>query len=225
MKNFYIIGLDCSESFATLCKMIEHSCKFDINWYQETCFSHYVNSSRVLYSCDEDDTSKFEEMLRKFNISFNRLDFLKQSYELYKFPLSEELKNNGNISKENKIFVIEENFPSIIEGPNGSQIFNEHTVERMDSIKIYVESKERCRHNIPHVHVDYNKMINVFSISLVNCVPIEGNYQGAKAKKAIEILKNNLEKARKIWNEKSDSHSKFDKDQNGNLLSTYHFEK
>lgn len=222
-KTFYLIDLDCSKSYKTFCQLVSYSRLNDIHWYQEGGFSHFLNCGHLLYSCEKQKNIEFEFMLRKFNVNFVRLDFLEDTYSnLY-------LQNNNQktecfiIPKDNQNLLVEEEFPQIVEGDNGSIVLNEHIIDYKDKIKIYIESKEQCSHSIPHAHIDYNNQRNVFSISLVDFRILAGNSKGAKGEKAIEILKKNIDKGRALWNEKSDSHSKFDIDQNNRLLNTYHF--
>ena len=222
-KQFYLIELDCSKSYKTFCELVSYSYLHDIHWYQESGFSRFLNSDRILYSCSKEKYLEFESMLKNFNVSFTRLDFLEETYLNCYLKRNCKASVGVEIPKENQNLIVEEEFPQIIEGDNGSIVLREHNIDYKDKIKIYVESKEHCRHNIPHAHVDYNNQRNVFSISLVDFKILAGDSSGAKGEKAIEILKKNIVKGRKIWNEKSDSHSKFDFDQNGNILNTYKF--
>ena len=222
-KKFYLIKLDCSESYKTFCELVKYSYSNNIHWYQESGFSRFLNCRHLLYSCEAEKHLKFEYMLNNFSIEFKRLDFLEKAYYDCYLRQNCKLPEGIVIPIENQILVVEEEFPQIIEGDNGTIILSEHKIDYKDKIKVYIESKEQCRHNIPHAHVDYNKLHNVFSISLVDFRILAGDSGGAKGEKAIEILKKNIDKGRKLWNEKSDSRSKFDVDQNNNILSTYHF--
>lgn len=222
-KKFYLIELDCSESYKTLCELVNYSRLHKIHWYQEKGFSHFLNCGRLLYSCEKEKYSEFELMLKNFNIRFMELDFLEEAYFNYYLKNDQKISKGIEIPAENQILVVEEEFPQIVEGGNGSVILNEHLIGYKDKIKVYIESKERCKHNIPHAHIDYNNQRNVFSISLVDFKILAGDDGGAKGEKAIEILKKNIDKGRRLWNEKSDSRSKFDISENGTILSTYHF--
>lgn len=222
-RNFYTIDLNCSKSYETLCNLVNYSCSHQINWYQETGFSYYLKQKKIIYSCDGSDMEKFEEMLEKHGVSFERLNEIKKDYQVYLSTFPQNSICGERIPDKNQEMVFEEEFPRIVEGSNGSQCLTEETITNKDKIRVYIESDEKCKHHIPHAHVDYNHEFNVFSISLIDFSILAGNGKGPKAKKAIELLKNNIDKAKKIWN-KCENHSKFDSNDKGELLNTYHFE-
>ena len=223
-KKFYKINLDCSKSYKTLYDLIERSRSEDIHWYQETGFSYFLKLGELYYSCDSNCCLKFERMLCDFNVKFEKKPDFGGRYQEYISTFPQNSNQAHDCSLENQVVVIEKRIQKIIEGSNGCQILTEESVANKDSIKIYVESNEVCSHHIPHVHVSYNHDFNVLSISLVGFNVLAGDGRGAKAKKAIDLLKDNIDKAREIWN-KCNNHSKFDVNENGKLLSTFHFEK
>lgn len=221
-KCFYSIDLDCSKSFKTLCDLICCSCENNIHWYQEIGFNHFIKSNTLIYSCNEGDTVEFEKMLNKYGVLFCRKDELKEKYQIYLSTFPSNSQCGEKIPDDNQKTVFEEEIPQIIEGSNGCQCFTEETITNKDKIKVYIESNEMCNHHIPHAHVDYNHDFNVFSISLVDFSILAGDGRGPKAKKASQLLKDNIEEAKRIWNS-CQNHSKFDIDETGKILDTYKF--
>lgn len=223
-KSFYSIELDCSEGYSTLCNLIKKSKRENIKWYQETGFSYFLELNKLFYSCNEDDSEKFEKMLKDFNIRFEHVTCIQEKYELYLSTIPQNSVQREQICEEDKAIVFEEEVQKIIEGPNGTRCLTEETISCKDKIRVYIESNEKCNHHIPHAHVDYNHDFNVFSISLIDFAILARDSHGVKGKKAVELLKNNIAKAKIIWNQ-CENHSKFDKGIGGELLNTYHFEK
>lgn len=222
-KNFYIVNLDYSKSYKPLCDLVNYSAINQIHWIIETSFSSYLKLDKILYSCNKEDTEKFEEMLKKYNVSFKKVSGKEKDYQDYLNTFSRGSTCGKKIPDNNQKLIFEEKVPQIIEGSNGRQYLTEGTIINKDKIRVYVESNEMCKHNIPHAHVDYNHDFNVFSISLVDFSILAGNSKGPKARKAIELLTNNIVKAKQIWNTCA-NHSKFDCNDKGDLLNTYHYE-
>ena len=107
---------------------------------------------------------------------------------------------------ENEIIVIAtKSFTHCEETKDGRLILNEGTIDRKDNIKIYVRSKEKSCHNIPHVHVWYNDYDNYCVISLINFELITpDNAKKRVVNNSIELIKENFDKCKIEWN-KSDA--------------------
>lgn len=124
MKSFYFLDLDCSKSYETFCDLVRYSHANNIPWYQESGFSHFLNIRQLIYSCSKEEKASFEFMLQKYNVNFTRIDFLEDSYSYYIQTINglTKVEEGMEIPIENQVILFEEEFPSIIEGANGSII-------------------------------------------------------------------------------------------------------
>ncbi len=81
---------------------------------------------------------------------------------------------------------------------NAGQIWSEN------NLRFYVNSKERGKHNIPHVHVDDINSDKSASISIIDGEPLVGKLNKRDLRKAKNIILENQLFFAKCWNTKTD---------------------
>lgn len=81
---------------------------------------------------------------------------------------------------------------------NAGQIWSEN------NLRFYVNSKERGKHNIPHVHVDDINSNKSASISIIDGERLAGELNKKDLKKAKQIIRENQLLFAESWNAKTD---------------------
>lgn len=156
-----------------------------------------------LWSVPKDKKELFEKSCSELNIEIMEID-LSTPYEKYrKIHYIYKPSPQQEIPPTDRLAICQESFNPIICGTGTSQIFLEHYVGEKDGIELYINSNENGRHKLPHCHVKYNSINNYCVLSLVDFEKIEpdGKIKNAIVCKAQSILKNNIQTARKKWNE------------------------
>ena len=74
---------------------------------------------------------------------------------------------------------------------------------RGDGIRIYIPSREKCKHKEPHIHAEFQHDQNV-SLSIKNGEMLAGTMKPKKLKIVREILDKNRESFLEFWNYNTD---------------------
>lgn len=215
MKKFYAIKQkDASNPYELILLIANLLPKSQV--LIESSFAKSQGIQETLYSVDFADCEAFEELLIKNSFGFEEKS-LYDNYLIWESSMkTTEIKSDDDfLDLDNIILVGEYSFSKIIENNRGLQSLNESEVVRQDSIKIYTNSNEDSGHHIPHVHIWYGNNKNYCVISLIDYSVIEPErHINAKIRKAIDLLKKDIAKARIAWNQTSGK-LKFSLDMNG----------
>lgn len=199
--------------------MFEQHFWFEIR-HKHGIYKEEGNNS-FLWSIPVNKKTDFEKSCNELKIDITEIDLNEIYNEYLKENTIYKPSAQENIPIENQVDICDKSFTHIICGPGTTQIFLEHNIGEKDNIKLYINSNEEGRHHIPHCHVKYNNYENYCVLSLVDYQKIEpdGKTKNAVVCKAQSILADNIQLARKKWNE-INSLLKF-KICNGNYTSEY----
>lgn len=213
-RAFYFISYDCGNEYkwVPLTNSPYSSHKLDFKY--ETEFLIYLRKQQhgnkkitdgySILSIPVDKMALFEADCKEIGMEVEHIDlhteymsFMKGKTPIYK-PSPQEY-----IPSEQQLKICCDSFLHIMNSEGTCQDVLEHNIAQKDSIMLYINSNELNEHHIPHCHVKYNKISNYCVLSLVDFEKLapDGNIRNAVIKKAQELLKKNIQPARKKWNE------------------------
>lgn len=177
---------------------------FSFTYAQKNIAMKKITDGYSILSIPIDKTAIFETDCEEIGMEIEHID-LHTEYLLYmkgKTPIYKPSPQE-DIPHEHQMKICCDSFPHIICGEGTRQELLEHEVAQKDSIMLYINSNELNEHHIPHCHVKYNGVSNYCVLSLVDFKKLtpDGNKRNAIIKKAQELLKENIQPARKKWNE------------------------
>ncbi len=234
-RRFYLVDIEVMKKFEWIPLvnlpysgydfglLFEESFWYDLR-FRQGLFKE-ENNDKTLWSISADKKSIFEESCKELNIKVYEID-LEKLYN--KYVQQNTIYNpspQAEISKEDQIDICSQSFDHIICGAGTSQILLEHTIVEKDNIRLYINSNENARHNLPHCHVHYNSRTNYCVLSLVDYQKLapDNNVKNAIICKAQRILSKHIQYARHLWN-RIESPLKF-KIVNGEYTNEYYMIK
>ena len=206
-KVFYLLKINCKESYTQLCAYINALYTDMISSLLESRFQYEKIGCKdgLLVSISEEDTTKHNYLLSKLNIEYEIKD-LKKEYENWveSHTCHKEQLDDGFLDDNSIDCFLECQIPRIVDYDDGTQSLTEEEIKRKDGIKLYTHSRENCGHHTPHIHVWYNDDKNYCSISLTDyTILAPSNCNSAKCKKCIDLLKTCTTEAKEAWNRTS----------------------
>ncbi len=211
-RIFYLVSINVMRNLEWIPLANSPYLEFDFNLMFEDRFWFYLRKDKgldeelkdfYLWSIQEDKQTLFEKSCKELNIVVKNYD---QSFYYNEYKQQNQIyipTKQKEIATTDCVEICSESFSKIICGPGTTQILLEHYIDEKDSITLYINSNEITKHNIPHCHVKYKSDKNYCVLSLVDFTKIEpdGGRKNAIICKAQSILKNNIQLARKTWNE------------------------
>jgi hypothetical protein len=218
MEDLIFYDIECSNFEKFVCDVANNPVNFGL--LLDGGFAYELGWSNV-WHIPAGNQAAFESFCASLpGVSLKRLD-LEKEYDKYykkKFPISAE-----TLDLDSESVVAEESIPFVWYFEDGTQLLTEGEIDSKGSVKICIPSGEQCQHSTPHVHIYYQSS-KMFSVSLVNFSVLDGNTKKTKIlSTGLELIKKNVQKERKWWNEKTNSKSHFIKDGSGQYTDTIEF--
>ena len=165
----------------------------------------HVNGRKFTIELSEESTVKnlimaIKQKIRIIMPNFNCWDYIEWAFvkgERYYF----------DDDNQNLLFIISKYFGYPDDTIIGVQFLisaNAGEVDNAEGLEYYVHSRERCKHNLPHVHVNSTDHNHWAVIKIEDGEIIEGKLPGRLKKKAKERILDNQQFFFECWNKMTD---------------------